>query len=202
MLTSPTLVLNRNWIPVGVTKVRRAIGLVFVESAKVIEPETYVLHDFDSWAMLSEEAPTAECIRSIRLSFRVPEVILLTEYSNMPRAGVAFSRRNLCIRDRYSCQFCGAKLSSQNMTIDHLLPRSRGGRTTWENCVLACVPCNERKSNRTPDESRMRLRHAPRRPMWSPSFGIPQVQRRDSWRRFMNDDTWNTDGYWDVELEP
>ena len=124
LLSAHTLVLNRHWVAVGVTRAKRAIGLVFVDSARVLSPDTYALHDFDSWTRLSRDAPREKCVRSVRLTFQVPEIILLTNYGGTPKAGVAFSRRNLCIRDRYTCQFCGIRLESHDLTIDHVLPRS------------------------------------------------------------------------------
>jgi len=196
LLSAHTLVLNRHWLAVGFTQARRAISLVYEEVAKVIAPDTYALYDFNSWADLSRHAPTHECIHSVRIVFRVPEIIILTDYSGIPRASVAFSRRNLCIRDRYTCQFCGTKLNGHNLTIDHIIPRSRGGRATWENCVLACVKCNERKGDMTPEEAHMKLLKKPRRPRWSPSFGIPLRHRKASWEKFISD------VYWDIELEP
>jgi 5-methylcytosine-specific restriction endonuclease McrA len=196
LLTAHTLVLNRHWLAVGFTEARRAISLVYQEVAKIISPETYTLHDFTSWADLSRYAPHEECIRSVRVVFRVPEIIILTEYDGSPRAAVSFSRRNLCIRDRYMCQFCGAKLSGENLTIDHLTPRSRGGSTTWENCVLSCIRCNERKRDRTPDEAHMKPLKAPRKPRWAPSFTVPLRHRRASWEKFVSD------LYWDIELQP
>ncbi len=202
LLDAHTLVLNRHWVAVGVTRVRRAIGLVYVDSARVISPDTYVSHDFDSWTELSEEAPDHECVHGVTVSFRVPEIILLTQYAGMPRAGVAFSRRNLLIRDHFTCQYCGNNLDSQSLTIDHLVPRSRGGTSTWLNCVLSCVRCNSRKGSRTPEEAGMQLLSKPSRPVWTPSFGIPRSHRRPSWRKFLKDSHWETDEYWDVELEP
>ena len=202
LLSAHTLVLNRNWVAVGVTRAKRAISLVYIDSAKVLSPETYALHDFNSWTELSEEAPSETCIHSVRFAFRVPEIILLTRYGGVPRAGVAFSRRNLCIRDKYTCQFCGRRLDGNSLTIDHVLPRSRGGKATWDNCVLACVACNERKGSRTPEEAGMHLKKPPRRPAWSPSFSVPVTHRLPSWRRFLGDTLWDADGYWDVELEP
>lgn len=187
LLQTHTLVLNRHWLAVGFTQVRRAIALVYDESAKVIAPDTYVLHDFRSWADVSQQAPRDECVCSVRLAFRIPEIILLTVYDGIPRAEVPFSRRNLCIRDRYACQYCGARITGQSLTIDHLLPRSRGGACAWENCVVACMHCNERKGNRTPSEAHMRLLRHPRRPRWTPSFSVPLNHRRTSWQKFIRD---------------
>ena len=196
LLSSHTLVLNRHWLAVGFTQARRAIGLVYQEVAKIIAPDTFSVHDFQSWADLSRHAPEGECVRSVRVVFRVPEIILLTEYDGMPRASVAFSRRNLCVRDRYACQYCGSKVKGQDLTIDHIVPRSRGGLTTWGNCVVSCVKCNARKRDRTPEEAHMKPRRPPRKPRWAPSFAVPLKHRRTSWEKFVSD------LYWDVELEP
>jgi len=196
LLSAHTLVLNRHWLAVGFTQARRAVILVYEDAAKVIAPESFTLHDFSSWADLSRHAPSEECIHSVRVVFRIPEIIILTGYDGVPRGTLPFSRRNLCIRDRYSCQYCGAKLIGEEITIDHVVARSRGGIATWQNCVLACVPCNERKGDRTPEEAHMRLMRVPRKPHWTPSFTMPLRYRKASWEKFISD------LYWDIELEP
>ena len=89
----------------------------------------------------------------MRLRLRVPEVIVLAEYDRLPTAAVTFSRRNIFKRDHWTCQYCGAQPGSEELTIDHVLPRSQGGISTWENCVLACVACNKRKADRTPEQA-------------------------------------------------
>ena len=94
----------------------------------------------------------------------MPEVIVLKTYDRLPTNSVTFSRRNIFKRDRFTCQFCGRQPGSEALTIDHVVPRSQGGTSTWENCVLACIDCNARKADRTPEQARMPLRHAPIRP--------------------------------------
>jgi len=195
LLQAHTLVLNRHWVPVGFTHVRRAVSLVYDEAARVIAPDTYVVHDFSSWSDASQDAPEDECIRSVSLWFRVPEIILLTRYDGVPRAEVPFSRRNLCIRDRFTCQYCGKRVGGHDLTIDHLIPRSKGGPCSWHNCVVACVRCNGRKGNRTPKEARMKLAQAVGKPRWSPSYGVPLALKRLSWQQFIG----NTP--FDIELE-
>ncbi|MFQ5844241.1 MAG: HNH endonuclease [Planctomycetota bacterium] len=192
-LDQRTLVLNRSWRAISTTTVRHALSLVYQDVARVICPKTYRAHDFESWASLAA-ARDEPCIRTVALRIRVPEVIALAFYDGFPNRTVAFSRRNLYRRDRLTCQYCGARPGSEELTIDHVVPRSRGGRTGWENCVLACVECNKRKAHRTLEEARMGLLRPPRVPRWSSDAAVMLGSRRASWESFMSD------RYWNVEL--
>lgn len=194
MLETPTLVLNRAWVPIRTTPVREALCLLFKGAAVAVEPETYQTHDFASWAELRalENQPH---VRTVRLTIRVPEVIVLTRYGRTPDRGVIFSRRNIFKRDRYTCQYCGARPGTEELTIDHVLPRARGGRSEWTNCVLACVACNARKANRTPREARMTLRRPPVKPAWKAVFSMRIATIPQSWKDFLSD------AYWNVPLE-
>ncbi|MCK4414772.1 MAG: HNH endonuclease [Candidatus Eisenbacteria sp.] len=194
MLNSPALVLNRGWYPIGTTTVRDAICLVFREAAKALDHQDCSIHDFDSWTSLSV-ARGEPCIRTVRLSIRIPEVIILTRYDAIPHHRVPFSRRNIYKRDRYRCQYCGARPPVAELTVDHVVPRSMGGRSTWKNCVLACLRCNRRKASRTLSDARLRLRVSPREPHWSPCISIPVAKRRASWEQFVSEK------YWNVELD-
>ena len=149
MLDQRALVLNRHWVPIGTTSVRDALCLLYRSAARAVDPEDYSLHDFDSWASLrvAEEEP---CIRSVSLRIRVPEVVLLTRYTSIPHRKVTFSRKNIYRRDRYTCQYCAAKPPLQDLSVDHVVPRSLGGRSSWTNCVLSCLRCNRKKSSRFP----------------------------------------------------
>jgi len=191
LLDQYALVLNRNWLAVGVTPVRHAVSLLFMGHASVIHPETFEAHDFSSWADLSA-AETEYCIRGVNLQIRVPEIVVLRFFNGFPARKVVFSRRNLFRRDQYTCQYCGKKPESDSLTVDHLIPRSRGGRSTWENCILACSQCNAKKGNRTPNDSGMRPMRPPMRPHWIPYFSIPISHRRVSWEKFVSDVYWNS----------
>ncbi|MCA8957513.1 MAG: HNH endonuclease [Planctomycetes bacterium] len=195
VLSQQTLVLNRAWLAISTTTVRDALGLIFSGAAKAIRPETYETHTFESWADLAVP-PEEPCVRTVTLRIRVPEVIVLTRFEKMPNRTVAFSRRNLYRRDRYTCQYCGATPGGGELSIDHVVPRSRGGRSTFENCVLACTACNHRKANRTPREAGMRLRQAPRAPKWTPILQVGVARVRQSWEQFISE------RYWEVPLEP
>ena len=183
ILGRPTLVLNRSWQPIHVTTVVRALVMLWNESAKVVDPEEYRLYAWDEWMTLAprEGAP---CIRTPRARLRVPEVIALRQYDRLPMAAVTFSRRNVAKRDHYTCQYCGAQPGGGSITVDHVLPRSQGGTSSWTNCVAACEACNARKGDRTPDQARMRVRRRPVRPEWKPLYAA-QGTRIASWARFL-----------------
>ena len=193
-LDERTLVLNRSWLAISTTTVRKALSLVYQRTASVICPETYEAHDFDSWTEVAV-ARDEPCIRTVAMSIRVPEIIVLQTYNKLPRRHVPFSRRNLYRRDQFTCQYCGARPGSEELTIDHIHPKSKGGHTTWRNCALACVDCNKRKSNRTLVESSMRLRRAPKVPRWSWDVEIAVGRRRACWGHFLSE------RYWNVELQ-
>ena len=144
VLDRPTLVLNRHWQPVNVATVARSLTMLWNESAHVVDPDDFRLYTWADWARLAprEGEPF---IRTVAFRMRVPEVVTLTRYDRVRESTVTFSRRNLFKRDHSSCQYCGARPGSAELTIDHVIPRSRGGQTTWENVVAACSPCNLRK---------------------------------------------------------
>lgn len=193
VLDRPTLVLNRNWQPVGVATVARSLVKVWNETARVVDPADYRLYDWADWAALQPEEGDP-FIQTRRLRLRVPEVITLTKYDRLPQNAVTFSRRNVFKRDRFTCQYCGRQPGSEDLTIDHVTPRAQGGTSTWDNCVLACLDCNARKADRTPQQARMPLRHTPRRPLWKPLYASHRV-RIDSWSKFVSE------AYWNVRLE-
>ena len=195
VLSQPALVLNRSWVAIDTTSVREALRLLCKGAAMAVSPETYEVHHFDSWTDLVVE-PDEPHIRTVRLKIRVPEVIALTGYDRIPTQSVAFSRRNLFKRDKNTCQYCGRKPGTAGLTIDHVMPRSRGGRSTWKNCVLACVACNRRKADRMLHEAGMYLLSEPVTPKWRPTLNVPVGRVRQSWEKFVSD------LYWDVELEP
>jgi 5-methylcytosine-specific restriction endonuclease McrA len=189
VLQRPTLVLNRNWQPVNVATVARALVLLWNESARVVDPADYQLYTWADWSMLRprDDEPF---IRAIRFRLRVPEVIALSGYDRVPQGAVAFSRRNLFKRDHNTCQYCGAQPGGEDLTIDHVVPRAQGGVSSWENCVLACVACNHRKADRTPEQARMRFRRKPVRPNWKPLYANHSV-RIESWSKFVSEAYWN-----------
>ncbi len=193
VMQRPTLVLNRNWQAVNVTSVARSVSMLFSGSARVVDPETYQLFEWEDWAEL-EPQPGELFIQAVSRRFCVPEIISLKDFDRLPNSAVTFSRRNIFKRDRFTCQYCGGQPKQDELTIDHVVPRAQGGQSTWENCVLACVTCNHVKADRTPEQAKMKLRKVPVRPNWNPTFSRHNI-RLDSWQNFVSD------AYWNVELE-
>ena len=197
MLSTSVLVLNRLYQPVHVTSVRRALILLYRGAAKAVD-EQYQTFDFESWAELSA-ALHEESIGTPHKRLRVPRVILLQAYDHLPRARVRFSRLNIYARDRNTCQYCGRKPQRAELNLDHVVPRSHGGVTSWENVVCSCVPCNLRKGGRTPDQAHMKLLRQPIRPRWTPFFRGPPKSGAfyEQWLPFL---TLSDMAYWNNEL--
>ena len=142
-LTRPVLVLNASYEPINVCAARRALVLVLKGVASTEEPSSHTVH-------------------SERRRMPLPSVIRLLEYRRIPHQTRALTRRNILMRDRYTCQYCENTRPAGELTLDHVIPRSRNGGSSWENLVACCIPCNNRKGNRTPEEAGMRLSRAPR----------------------------------------
>jgi 5-methylcytosine-specific restriction endonuclease McrA len=191
ILGRPTLVLNRSWQPIHVTTVVRALVMLWNDSAKVVDPGDYRLYTWEEWLTLAPREGAA-CIRTPRARLRIPEVVALQRYDRLPLTAVTFSRRNVAKRDHYTCQYCGAQPGTEGLTIDHVLPRAQGGQSGWTNCVAACVPCNARKADRTPEQAGMRLRKSPARPEWKPLYalhGPGHAPPLECWRKFLTADS-------------
>ncbi len=142
-LQKPVLVLNASYEPINICAARRALVLVLKGVASAEEESTLHVH-------------------SARNIVKLPSVIRLLEYRRIPHQTRALSRKNILMRDRYTCQYCHRTLPSAELTLDHVVPRSRSGESNWENLVACCNPCNNRKGSRTPDEAGMRLARPPR----------------------------------------
>ena len=159
VLERPTLVLNRNWQPVGVVPVTKALTKAWNDTARIVDPADYQQHTWDNWMQIPAEGELFIQTRFTRL--RVPEVITLTNYDRLPTNSVTFSRRNVFKRDRFTCQYCGVQPGSDELTIDHVVPRAQGGTSTWKNCVLACIACNACRPPKPADAFTRRPRRWP-----------------------------------------
>jgi len=197
MLDTAVLVLNRVYQPVHVTSVRRAISLLYQGVAKALD-EQFQLFDFESWSALAAAAHD-EAIHTPSRRIRVPRVIVLVAHAMLPRVRVRFSRFNVYARDDSTCQYCGRRLPRSELNLDHVVPRSRGGRTSWENVVCSCVACNLRKGGRTPGEAGMDLLRSPLRPRWNPLFR--SAARRALYQQWMPFLGMVDAAYWNVELQ-
>lgn len=185
-LDDPCLVLNRNWQPITFLPIQTCIVTVSRDMASILDVQDYLLLNFEEWIELGRE-----CDRSIKTPTKTipaPEVVVLKKYGERPPRRVVFNKPNMARRDQHVCQYCGADLFKQKITVEHVMPRSRGGLTTWENCVAACEDCNARKADRTPKEAGMKLKTTPVRPDWTPKLALPREGvRRASWTPFLKE---------------
>jgi 5-methylcytosine-specific restriction endonuclease McrA len=185
------LVLNRLWQPVNMCSARRAITLVFLGHAHVVgtdEDDQYFTHDVGSWMDRSTlSAPEKSVVRSISHQFLVPEIIVLSLFDRLPKKQVKFTRENIYRRDAYRCQYCEDRFEPKELNLDHVIPRDKSGRTSWDNVVTSCIPCNTRKANKLPEQARMFPRRPPKAPSWRPLFSTTSRPLPcDSWSHFID----------------
>ena len=196
VLNTKVLVLNRSFSPVHITSVRRAFSLLYQGVAHAVDAQ-YRTFDFDSWADLSINVHD-DTIGLINRAIRVPRVILLLAYDRVPKRQVRFSRFNIYSRDRNTCQYCGRAFPRNELNLDHVIPRSQGGLSRWDNVVCSCHSCNRRKGGRTPEQAGMHLLHPARRPEWTPfMLETFSLGRYKEWAPFLS----TVDAsYWNTEL--
>ncbi len=207
-LGGSVLVLNRSYMAVHLINVRRALSLVFRDIAGIIDVEDghYAAYDFATWREICEfrqtmaeddpsmADPHADWIRSVNFSIQAPRVIRLLEFDRAPRQSLRFNRRNLFARDNNRCQYCGDQYPQSQLSLDHVVPRSRGGGNTWENVVCSCLDCNSRKGNRTPKEAQMKLQREPGKPKQSPLLSIKLGDPKyEVWKTFLPAGGWRVD---------
>ena len=195
MLNSHVLVLNRHYQPVHVTSVKRAFALLYQGVARAIDRE-YKLYEFKDWAELS--AAGHDSIATVGRPIRIPRVVVLSAYDHLPKGRVRFSRLNIYARDHDTCQYCGKQLPRSELNLDHVVPRSQGGKTTWENVVCSCIPCNLKKGGRTPEQAGIKLLNRPVRPRWTPLFRGPV--KKITYREWLPFLSLAEASYWHVEL--
>jgi len=196
MMNSNVLVLNRSYLPIHVTSVRRAFSLIYQGIARAID-EQYQTFDFESWAEL-RAASDGETIGTSHGPIVVPRVIVLVAFDRIPKRHVRFSRLNIFARDDFTCQYCKKRGPRSDLNLDHVIPRALGGRSTWDNVVCSCLHCNRKKGGRTPRQAGMKLAKQPAKPRWTPlSNLVSSSVRYKEWRPFLN----VVDAsYWNTEL--
>ena len=194
-LNQQVLVLNRLWQVVNICSARRALSLLFQGHAQVVLGDNdgaFQTFSFTEWHDFSQQEPHPESICSISFRIRVPRVIMLLVFDRLPKKEVKFTRHNIFERDKNTCQYCGGVFDRKDLNLDHVIPRDRGGPTTWENIVCSCIPCNTRKSNCTPMEAGMHLIRKPKRPKWRPFVQLDiGLAYHDSWKHFLDLAYWN-----------
>lgn len=206
-LNGDTLVLNRSWMAVQICSVKRAISLLYQGHARVVDAEDFQTYDFNDWSEVSQhmvEVDDNEFVCSPSVNIRIPRVIVLMFYDRLPKRQVRFSRKNIFERDNFQCQYCGKKppskrealswMKNNTLNLDHVVPRSRGGKTTWDNVVTSCYKCNSKKASKTLTEMGWKLKKVPGRPKWHPTLNIPlKVVPHKEWVNFLDVAYWNTE---------
>ncbi len=162
------LKLNQSYEPIEIINWQDAIRLIFLEKAEIVR-------EYDD-----------KKLHSAKDVFNMPAVIRLYSSFRRPRKRVKFNRKNIVARDRCRCLYCGNKFLPSELTFDHVIPRSRGGPTTWENIVSCCKPCNDKKADRTPARANMKLKKKPSRPDWIPIAALSLSKKHipKPWRDF------------------
>jgi hypothetical protein len=197
------LVLNKHYMAIRIVGAKRAFSLLFRHLAEVVSLEqgAYSNYDFRSWCEVSQfkrqfEPDGQDWVSTVNFHVAVPRIIRLLFYDRLPRTEVTFNRRNIFARDRNRCQYCGKRFPTSELSLDHVIPRSSGGKAVWENIVCACTNCNVRKGGRTPQQARMTLVQKPIRPRHNPLVHVHLGHNRyRSWKQFLDH------AYWSVELK-
>jgi len=197
------LVLNKHYMAIRIVGARRAFSLLFRDLAEVVsfEQDGYSNYNFQSWCEVSQfrrhfEPDGHDWVSTVNFYIAVPRIIRLLFYDRLPRNEVKFNRRNIFARDKNRCQYCGKRQRTSELSLDHIIPKSVGGKSVWENIVCACAKCNVKKGGRTPRQASMTLIRKPVRPKHNPLVHVHLGhQRYRSWKEFLDH------AYWSVELK-
>lgn len=189
-LSRRVLVLNRLWQAVNIVAVKRAFSLLMQEHAHVINTgNDFQVMNAAEWIAFSIENPPdheSEAVHTVRLSLRIPYVLLLSKYDRVPTKEMKFNRQNVFQRDGFVCQYCGNTFRDEDLNLDHVIPRDRGGQTSWENIVTSCIRCNTKKANQLPHQAGMHLFKKPHRPKWRTFVSeIGDQQLEPGWDYFL-----------------
>jgi len=203
-LDSSVLVLNRFYTAIHVVSARRAFSLLCKEAAEVVavEENRFSTYNLRTWKEVSEFRARFEgtnhgdWVHTVSFDILVPRVIRLLVYDKFPEKTVKFNRRNIFARDENRCLYCGRRFPTSELSLDHVIPKAYGGKTTWENIVCACTACNKKKGGRTPKEAHMTLIRKPAMPKRSPIIALKlRSEKYQSWKQFVDN------AYWNVTLE-
>jgi 5-methylcytosine-specific restriction endonuclease McrA len=203
ILDTRVLLINKFDYPVAIITVKEALLKLFSMKAEVVyvDDGSFCNYDINSWMELSEMKRefnevigNEEWLFSPSKVIQVPRIIKeRTHTKHVLSKKIRFSRRNVCIRDGYSCQYCGTQLNTKDIQLEHVIPVSKGGKTEWTNIVCSCHKCNSKKRDRTPAEADMKLLRKPFEPRYNFSLRLGNDERYMSWKSFISEVYWNTE---------
>lgn len=186
------LVLNKAWAPLHIVDWKVAMSYMFQEKARPINhvDDVFITYNYEDWAKFSITQHDGVDFYKVYTSdypIAIPEIMTLTKFDTLPKRHVKYSRQRIFTRDGHRCGYCGKKFKSGELTMDHIIPKCVGGKKTFDNIISSCLPCNQRKADRTPEQAGMTLKFKPHKPVWySPLAGktVDNVPCK-SWQHFM-----------------
>jgi len=193
------LCLNRNFYAIHIIDWTRAMTLLYTNRVSVVDSD-FRKYDFNDWVELSKiigDNPNGY-IRTTNFKIAVPEIVALNFYDELPETEVKFTRKNLYHHYSNRCCYCDKRFKTSELNLDHVLPKSKGGKSSWENIVLSCIPCNSLKDNRSPHDAGLKMNYQPNKPAWRPSYAVSirgGLKIQQSWKKFIDE------AYWNMELE-
>lgn len=201
VLNEPVLVLNKGYQAIHVVQARKAISLLYQGVAEAINDD-FASYPFNMWCEISKEEIEEgngqyNYLHSPRIKVRIPHVIRLITYDSLPARDVMFNRKNIYARDKCTCQYCGKRFRGEELTFDHIIPKSKGGKNSWENVVTCCISCNHSKGNKSLSEAGMSLIKSPNKPRWRSYVKIPFSRLKEVklklWQEFLKKPYWKLD---------
>ncbi|OGR82863.1 MAG: hypothetical protein A2902_06740 [Elusimicrobia bacterium RIFCSPLOWO2_01_FULL_64_13] len=196
-MSTDVLVLNRNFYAIHITNWRRALSLLYLDHARVVDEEyrTYNFTDWKEMSKLIENHPSGY-VHTPGFRIAIPDVISLKIYGRIPVSEVKFTRRNIYEHYSYLCCYCGKRFATHDLNLEHVVPKSRGGQSSWDNIVTSCVECNLEKGDRLPKEAGMKLLIQPTRPTWKGPQSLvlhSPFKVKASWQHFIDNIYWNSE---------
>lgn len=184
-LQKPALVLNKTWTPIRIKSLINVIKTVFKERASIVDGEDYSVYNWEQWIKL----PVVDMNNIIMTTsgpIRLPRILILSYYDKIPNYSLRLTRRNLLLRDDHRCQYTGKKLKISELDVDHVIPKSKGGKTRWDNLVTCSIEANRKKSNMTPEEAGLKLLKKPKKPSGNFFCVNSRKDIPDCWSKFID----------------